>query len=329
MTIVVTLLTIYIKDYANKPLGSDESLVQFVIEPGMTFKQISQKLVDLGLVEELLPWQIFGRLSGVSHSIKAGEYTIQGNLSPVQLLNKLIKGQTVQFSLTAIEGWTFSQLWDAVNQHEKIKKTVDTKEELLEKLQLGHHPEGWFYPDTYHFPANTSDVDFFQRANNHMQEILEEEWNKRPENSPLATPEEALILASIVEKETSVDAERGLVAAVFSTRLKKDMRLQTDPTVIYGMGDSYDGNIRRKDLKTDTPYNTYVHKGLPPTPIALPSRASIAAAINPDESEAIFFVSKGDGTHHFSKTYDEHKDAVVKYQLGGNKSKYKANHKTK
>jgi len=322
-------MTVYIKDYANKPLSSDNSPVQFVIDPGMNFKQISQKLIELGMVTEKLPWQIFGRLSGVSHSLKAGEYTIQGNLSPVQLLNKLIKGQTVQFSLTTIEGWSFSQLWDAVSNHEKIKKTVTTKEGLIEKLKIDHHPEGWFYPDTYHFPANTTDVQFFERAYKYMQTVLQEEWQKRPQNSPLKSAEEALILASIVEKETSVDSERGMVAAVFSTRLKKDMRLQTDPTVIYGMGDSYDGNIRRKDLRTDTPYNTYVHKGLPPTPIALPSRASIAAAINPAESEAIFFVSKGDGTHHFSKTYSEHKDAVIKYQLGGNKSKYKADHKIK
>ena len=302
--------------------------MQLIIDPGMNFKQISQKLVELGVVRETLPWQFFGRLSGASHSLKAGEYTIQGNLSPVQLLNKLIKGETVQFSLTAIEGWTFNQLWQAVSKHEKIKHTVASKEELLEKLNLQNHPEGWFYPDTYHFPANTTDVDFFQRANNYMQRVLQEEWEDRPEDTPLGSPEEALILASIVEKETSVDSERGMVAAVFSTRLKRNMRLQTDPTVIYGMGDSYDGNIRRKDLKTDTPYNTYVHKGLPPTPIALPSRASISAAINPADSEAIFFVAKGDGTHYFSKTYEEHKDAVIKYQLGGNKNKYKANHKT-
>ncbi len=300
--------------------------MKLVIEPGMNFKQITQKLADLGVVNESLPWHVFGRMSGASNSIKAGEYTIRGNLSPVQLLNKLIKGDTIQFSLTVVEGWTFDQLWDAVLNHEKIKQTATSKQELLEELDITQHPEGWFYPDTYFFPANTTNVDFFKRAHEHMKNVLDEEWSARTENTPLQTPEEVLTLASIIEKETSVEEERSMVAAVFVTRLKRDMRLQTDPTVIYGLGDAYDGNIRRKDLREDTPYNTYVHKGLPPTPIALPSRASINAALHPADSEVIFFVSKGDGTHHFSKTYEEHRDAVVKYQLGGNKSKYKANH---
>ena len=227
-------------------------------------EQITQQLVERGLVAETLPWKIFGRLSGASNSIKAGEYTLRANLSPVQLLNKLTKGETIQFALTVIEGWTFKQLWEEVQKHEKIKQTATTQEELLKKLGLTHHPEGWFYPDTYHFPAGTTNVEFFQRAHDYMEKVLEEEWSNRPKDTPLQSAEEVLTLASIIEKETSVDDERNLVAAVFVTRLKRDMRLQTDPTVIYGMGDAYDGNIRRKDLKTDTPYNTYVHKGLPP-----------------------------------------------------------------
>lgn len=329
MTIVVTMLSIYFKDYANKPLSLSDEQVQLVVEPGMHFKQITQLLVDHGMVKETLPWQVFGRLSGASNSIKAGEYTLQANLSPVQLLNKLIKGDTVQFAMTVIEGWTFKQLWEEVQKHDKIKQVASTKEELLEMLGIEQHPEGLFYPDTYHFPAGTTNVEFFQRAYNYMSEVLQEEWSNRPEDTLLTSAEEVLTLASIIEKETSVDSERGLVAAVFNTRLKRDMRLQTDPTVIYGMGDAYNGNIRRKDLKADTPYNTYVHKGLPPTPIALPSRASIAAALNPADTEVIFFVSKGDGTHHFSKTYEEHRNAVIKYQLGGKKHKYQADHKSK
>ncbi len=322
------MLSIYFKDYANKPLSSSGKEVQLVIEPGMHFRQITQQLVERGLVAEKLPWKIFGRLSGASNSIKAGEYTLRANLSPVQLLNKLIKGETIQFGLTVIEGWTFKQLWEEVNKHEKIKQTAATRDELLELLELNQHPEGWFYPDTYHFPAGTSNVEFFQRAHDYMEKVLEEEWSNRPKDTPLQSAEEALTLASIIEKETSVDDERNLVAAVFITRLKRGMRLQTDPTVIYGMGDAYDGNIRRKDLKADTPYNTYVHKGLPPTPIALPGRASIAAALHPADTEVLFFVSKGDGTHHFSKTYDEHREAVIKYQLGGKKDKYQADHKS-
>ncbi len=302
--------------------------VQLVVEPGMHFKQITNLLVEAGVVKDILPWQIFGRLSGASSSIKAGEYTFQANLSPVQLLNKLIKGSTVQFALTVIEGWTFNQLWEEVNKHEKIKLVAQSKQELLELLKIEKHPEGLFYPDTYHFPAGTTNVEFFQRAHSYMKDVLQEEWAGRNKDTILKSADEVLILASIIEKETSVDDERELVAAVFNTRLKRNMRLQTDPTVIYGMGDEYKGNIRRKDLKTDTPYNTYVHKGLPPTPIALPSRASISAALHPADTEVIFFVSKGDGTHHFSKTYDEHRNAVIKYQLGGNKNKYQADHKS-
>jgi len=327
LTIVVTMLSIYIKDYANKPLSLSDKEIQLVVEPGMYFKQITRQLVERELVRETLPWQVFGRLSGASNSIKAGEYTLKANLSPVQLLYKLIKGDTVQFSLTVIEGWTFKQLWGEVQKHEKIKQIAATQEELLEMLELNQHPEGWFYPDTYYFPAGTTNVEFFQRAYDYMSEVLNEEWSNRPKDTPLKSVEEALTLASIIEKETSVEDERNLVASVFVTRLKRGMRLQTDPTVIYGLGNAYDGNIRRKDLKADTPYNTYVHKGLPPTPIALPSRASIAAALHPADSEFLFFVSKGDGTHHFSKTYGEHRDAVIKYQLGGEKDKYQADHK--
>lgn len=323
------MLSIYFKHYANEPLSLNDKEIQLVVEPGMHFKQITQQLVERGLVTETLPWQVFGRLSGASNTIKAGEYTLRANLSPVQLLNKLIKGDTIQFALTVIEGWTFKQLWDEVQKHEKIKHTAASPEALFEKLDLGVHPEGWFYPDTYHFPAGTTDVEFFRRAYDYMEYVLEEEWANRPEVTPLKSAEEALTLASIIEKETSVDSERELVAAVFVTRLEKGMRLQTDPTVIYGMGDTYKGNIQRKDLRADTPYNTYVHKGLPPTPIALPSRASIAAALHPAETDVLFFVSKGDGTHHFSKTYDEHREAVIKYQLGGKKDKYQANHKSK
>lgn len=322
------MMSVYFKDYANKPLSLNTNEVQFIVEPGMHFKQITQNLVESGLVKNTLPWEMFGRISGASNTIKAGEYTLKENLSPLQLLNKLTKGETVQFGLTVIEGWTFKQLWEVVQKHEKIKQITTSQEELLAMLDINKHPEGWFYPDTYHFPAGTTDVEFFQRAYNYMEQVLEEEWSKRPKETPLKSPEEVLTLASIIEKETSVDEERELVAAVFITRLKRNMRLQTDPTVIYGMGDAYNGNIRRKDLKADTPYNTYVHKGLPPTPIAMPSRASIAAALHPADSEVLFFVSKGNGTHHFSKTYEEHRKAVIKYQLNGKKNRYKADHKS-
>ncbi|MGI9227493.1 MAG: endolytic transglycosylase MltG [Gammaproteobacteria bacterium] len=325
ISVTITLLSIYYKHYADMPLSNNNAKINLIIEPGMSFNSISQQLKKFGLISNELPWNIFGRLNGATDEIKAGEYSIAQNLSPRQLLSKLIQGDTIQFSLTVVEGWTFKQLWEAVKKHEKITQTVKTQIELLEKLDFkNRHPEGWFYPDTYFFPTGTTDVDFFQRAFQHMIKVLDEEWPKRQGDVPLKSPNEALILASIIEKETSVEDERKMVAAVFVTRLKRGMRLQTDPTVIYGLGESYDGNIRRKDLKSDTPYNTYLHKGLPPTPIALPGRASITAALNPANSDVVYFVSKGDGTHHFSSTYEEHREAVIKYQLNGNKNLYKA-----
>lgn len=324
-SIAIILLSIYFKDYADRPLSSDSKEVTLTIPPGMSFKDVTQELFRHGLIKQKLTWDIFGRLSGATNAIKAGEYSFSTSLTPGQLLNKLVRGDTIQFSLTVIEGWTFKQLWAAVKQHDKIAHTVSSPEELLAKLDLkNQHPEGWFYPDTYHFPAGMTDVEFFQRAFQYMLKVLDEEWTNRKTDTLLKSPEEVLTLASIIEKETSVEDERTLVAAVFTTRLKRGMRLQTDPTVIYGMGESYDGNISRKYLKTDTPYNTYLHKGLPPTPIALPSRASIAAALNPADSEVVYFVAKGDGTHHFSSTYEEHREAVIKYQLKGNKDRYKA-----
>ena len=316
--IAIILLSIYFVDYAHHPLSDSDEEIHLSIVPGMSFSAVSQQLVQRGLLDEKLPWDIFGRLSGATNAVKAGEYLLPANLTPTQLLHRLISGDIIQFSMTVIEGWTFNQLWEAVKQHDKITHTVSTPAELLAKLALGDmHPEGWFYPDTYYFPAGTTDVDFFRRAFEHMVKVLNEEWSRRKQGIPIHSPHEALTLASIIEKETNADAERAIVAAVFITRLKRGMRLQTDPTVIYGMGELFNGDIRRQDLKADTPYNTYLHKGLPPTPIALPGRNAIAAALNPADSEAVFFVSKGDGTHHFSNTYEEHKEAVIKYQLKG------------
>ncbi len=325
ISITITLLSVYYKYYADMPLSTNSAKINFTIEPGMSFSGVTQKLKKFGLISNELPWNVFGRLNGATDVLKAGEYSITQNVSPRQLLGKLIQGDTIQYSLTVIEGWTFNQLWDAIKGHEKITQTVNTTDELLEKLDFNNrNPEGWFYPDTYNFSTGTTDVEFFQRAFKHMIKILDEEWPKRQADIPLKSPTEALILASIIEKETSVEDERTMVAAVFVTRLKRGMRLQTDPTVIYGLGESYDGNIRRKDLKSDTPYNTYLHKGLPPTPIALPSRASIAAALAPADVDVVYFVSKGDGTHYFSSTYEEHRKAVIKYQLKGNENLYKA-----
>lgn len=322
---VFIALVVYFEDYADRPFSEEFDEVRLVIVPGMSFREVTQELHEQGLIGNTWSWDTFARMRGTAHEIKAGEYLFSTVLTPRQLLDKLVRGDAIPFSITIIEGSTFKQLWDAVKKNDKITQTVDSPEELLEKLDLkSRHPEGWFYPDTYHFSRGITDIQFFRHVSRHMRKVLDEEWANRKEGLPIHSPEEALILASIIEKETSLDRERAMVAAAFATRLKRGMRLQADPTVIYGMGETFTGNISRKDLKTDTPYNTYIHKGLPPTPIALPSRASIAAALNPADSEKMYFVSKRDGTHHFSSTYKEHRTAVIRYQLKGCKDCYRA-----
>ena len=317
------VLTVYLKDYADRPLSEEFRDVRLQIAPGMSFKSATSELIEHGMIDGAWSWRIFASLSGVTHKIKAGEYLLSATLTPRQLLRKLVQGDTIRYSITVIEGSTFKQLWDAIKGNDKITQTLGSPVELQEKLGLDDaNPEGWFYPDTYHFSSGITDLQFFQRIHKHMRRVLDEEWVSRKGELPIVSPKEALILASIIEKETSVDQERNLIAAVFSNRLKRGMRLQADPTVIYGMGELFDGDLSRKDLKTETPYNTYTRKGLPPTPIALPSRASIAAALNPANSEMIYFVSKRDGTHHFSSTYKEHRAAVIKYQLRGCKQCY-------
>jgi UPF0755 protein len=224
----------------------------------------------------------------------------------------------VQHALTIIEGWTFKQLMAAVRRHQALTQTLAGVEEQEVMSRLGleaMHPEGWFYPDTYHFPKGTTDAEFLRRAHQRMTTFLQTAWEKRDKDLPLDSPYQALILASIIEKETGVPSERSKIAGVFIRRLRKGMRLQTDPTVIYGMGERYDGNIRRRDLVTDTPYNTYVHKGLTPTPIAMPSGMAIEAALHPEDGTALYFVATGDGGHHFSNTLEAHNEAVRKYQL--------------
>ena len=257
--------------------------------------------------------------------LKVGEYDLPPGTTPIDLLHLFVSGKTVQYGLTLLEGWSFKQVRAAIAAQPQIVQTLAGVDDAGVMVRLGApgmHPEGWFYPDTYHFPRGTTDVEFLRRAHTLMQETLEREWSQRSEGLPLKTPYEALILASIVEKETGVPEERPLIAAVFIGRLNKGMRLQTDPTVIYGMGDRYDGNIRKSDLLRDTPYNTYTRAGLPPTPIAMPSAAAIHAVLHPADSDALYFVATGEGRHHFSATYEEHRAAVIKYQLGGNASRY-------
>lgn len=313
--------------FQTQPISLSEDSVQFTIPSGSTIRQVAQKLADKGYIEDPLMFIALARLYNDGSHIKAGEYRILPDQSPQDLIDLFRKGNSIQYSFTIIEGWTFNQLLDAIRQNDVLTHTVDdmtTREIMAEISSPDEHPEGRFLPDTYRFPRGTSDISFLKRAYSTMQHELQKEWAKRDKNLPLKTPYEALILASIIEKETGAAFERPLIAAAFIQRLKKNMRLQTDPTIIYGLGAGFDGNIRYKDLRKDTPYNTYLHKGLPPTPIALPGIDSIRAALHPAQSEAIYFVAKGDGTHHFSTTLKEHNAAVSKYQLKGRKPKRKA-----
>ncbi len=290
----------------------------FEVKPGASLGQVANALKARGLIDypRYLSW--WGRWNGVSGQLHVGEYHIEPGMTVLTLLDHMVKGQVLQHSLTVIEGWTFKQLMQAINSNEKLLHTLKGLSPAQIMTQLGvadEHPEGRFYPDTYRFPSGMSDLDFLKRAYSAMSARLEQEWSQRAEGLPYQSPYEALIMASIVERETGVPAERDVIAGVFVRRLQLGMRLQTDPTVIYGIGDSYDGDIRRRDLQTDTPYNTYTRYGLPPTPIAMPSGAAINAALHPAAGVALFFVAKGDGAHQFSATLAEHEAAVQAYLL--------------
>lgn len=301
-------------------LNIQDASLDYSIKSGSSLSAVIYDLTNKNIISHprYLLW--YARLNGLSNKMKTGDYRLTKELTVKEFLDNIFTGKVIQFSLTIIEGWSFDQLLDAVNKHPHIKHTVsnNSKDEIMMKLELeGVHYEGQFLPDTYHFPKQLLDVEFLKRAYLSMQRVLNKEWNKRAPNSIYKNPYEALIMASIVEKETGKASERQEISGVFVRRLKKRMRLQTDPTVIYGMGDKYKGNIRKRDLLRDTPYNTYRRRGLPPTPIALPGRDAIYAALHPAEGKTLYFVARGDGSHHFSETLKEHNKAVIKYQLKG------------
>jgi UPF0755 protein len=256
----------------------------------------------------------------LADKLKAGEYKLEAEMRPDDLLKHFVSGKTLQYSLSLIEGKTFKDLKALIRQHPNLEQTLTDADyaSIMEKLgaPAGTHPEGWFYPDTYLFPRKTTDLEFLRRSYQDMQRYLQQAWDNREPNPYLKTPYDALILASIVEKETGLPQERPLVASVFLNRLEKKMLLQTDPTVIYGIGDKYDGNIRKVDLQTDTPYNTYTRAGLPPTPIAMPGKAAIDAVMHPATSAMFYFVATTPGgASKFSATLEEHNQAVREYIL--------------
>jgi UPF0755 protein len=301
------------------PLELRREVVTFDIPNGAKLKASAQLINEAGV--EISPW-LFTAAAKATRSeakLKAGSYEVREGLTLWQLLKKLTRGDVNQGEIRLPEGWTFRQFRQRLNNTPDLQHTTEkmTDAELLQALQLPTpNPEGLFFPDTYLFNKNSKDIDILKRAHHIMLTRLEAEWTQRDANLPYRTPYEALTMASIVEKETGKAADRGLVAAVFVNRLKRGMRLQTDPTVIYGMGTRFDGNIRKADLQTDTPYNTYTRNGLPPTPISMPSLASLQAALHPAESEALYFVARGDGSSQFSRTLEEHNQAVNRYQRG-------------
>lgn len=305
--------------WINHSLPLASPTLDLSVEPGTTPRGVAQDLVKSGVQSsaDLLYWWF--RLSGQARQIKAGNYELETGLSPRSLLAKLTRGEEALRSVTLVEGWTFKQVRAALLKAEHLKADTDGLEAkvIMEKLgQPGRHPEGRFYPDTYTYAKNSSDLKVFLRAMHAMDKQLAQAWQARSTDSPLKTPDELLILASIVEKETGLASDRDMVASVFSNRLRLGMMLQTDPTVIYGMGDKFDGNLRRRDLQTDTPWNTYTRAGLPPTPIAMPGKASLMAAAQPASSRALYFVARGDGSSQFSDSLDAHNRAVNKFQRG-------------
>lgn len=316
---VLGWLSLDYRAFKDTPFAVPAEGLVYEVAPGRSVRAIAGDLESRGIIGNAAYLEWLARRSGVAARLHAGEYRIDAGTLPEAFLRQLVSGKVVQHSLTVVEGWTFRQMLAAVRAHPVLVQTLheQSPEQIMAVLGYpGEHPEGRFLPDTYHFPRGTTDRDFLRRAYAAMQRTLEREWSGRAADLPLKTPYEALILASIIERETGAVDERARIAGVFVRRLQKGMRLQTDPTVIYGIGADFDGDIRTRDLRTDTPYNTYTRSGLPPTPIALPGAAAIHAALHPADGDELYFVSKGDGSHQFSATLEEHNRAVRRYQLG-------------
>ncbi|MDO9164753.1 MAG: endolytic transglycosylase MltG [Rhodoferax sp.] len=305
--------------WLNQPLAVNADTVDLSVEPGTSVRGVAQAVSDAGVQvsPSLLYWWF--RLSGEARQIKAGSYEIERGISPRSLLRKLVRGEEALRAVTLVEGWNFVQVRAALSKAEQLKPETQglTPDLIMTALgKPGVHPEGRFFPDTYTYAKGSSDLAVLKRAMRTMDKRLEAAWSQRLPDTPLTSPEQALILASIVEKETGRGSDRAMIAGVFTTRLRIGMMLQTDPTVIYGLGESFDGNLRRRDLQTDTPWNTYTRAGLPPTPIAMPGKAALLAAVQPAPTKALYFVARGDGTSQFSASLDEHNRAVNKYQRG-------------
>jgi UPF0755 protein len=304
--------------FLDAPVTVPDRGLIYDIAPGTAFAAVSNDLGERGVITHPRIFRWFARLTGDANKVHAGEYRIDTGITPLQLLQKFVSGDVQLYSFTIVEGWTYRDLVSGLRRHEAIVQSLGDEDwpGFLESLGTeATHPEGLFLPETYRFPKGTSDIEILRQAYDMMARTLEAEWDNRTAELPLADPYEALILASIIERETAREDERGKIAGVFVRRLRKGMRLQTDPTVIYGIGPDFDGNLTRRHLQTSTPYNTYTLGGLPPTPIAMPGKAAIRAALNPAPGPELYFVATGfsDGSHKFSSTSKEHEAAVAEY----------------
>jgi len=311
-------LAAYVQWYLNAPVRVAAFPVEFEIAPGTGLRGTVRALQKAGIDVRPLHFEILARAAGRATSLKAGNYELTEPVSPKELLDKLTRGEVTQAEITIIEGWTFAQLRATLDASPLLRHESAglSDVDLMQRLgAAGRHPEGLFFPDTYLFARQSSDLAVLRRALHAMQRHLDQEWVTRDPQVPYKTAYEALIMASIVEKETGSPGERDQIAGVLVNRLRIGMALQADPTVIYGLGESFDGNLKRVHLTTDGPYNTYTRPGLPPTPIALPGRASLHAALRPASTPALYYVSRGDGTSEFSRSLEEHNRAVTKYQL--------------
>ncbi|HUX62738.1 endolytic transglycosylase MltG [Sulfuricella sp.] len=303
--------------FANTPVHLPQSPYEFTLKHGSSLRTIAKQFSAEGLIPE--PWSfiVLAKILGKEGDIKAGNYQLDRELTPFQLVQKITKGDVSQSEIVFIEGWNFSQMRKALDEHPAIRHDTTglSDRELLNRLGVQEESaEGLFFPDTYYFSNGMSDLSVLKRAYQIMEQRLADAWRERRPNLPYSTPYEALIMASIVEKETGRSGERPMIAAVFINRLRTGMRLQTDPTVIYGLGETFDGNLHKRDLTTDNAYNTYTRSGLPPGPISMPGWASLNAALHPGATSALYFVSRGDGTHQFSSSLTEHNQAVARYQ---------------
>ncbi|WP_184038430.1 endolytic transglycosylase MltG [Chitinivorax tropicus] len=302
--------------FANSPLPVGQYPKTFTIRHDSNLRAVTRQLTHQKVLNEPWSFWLLARLSGRSTQLKAGSYQLTEAITPLILLDKLQKGDFHLSVVTIIEGWTFRQMREALDRHAHLRHDTQglTDEEILNRLDIPQrNPEGLFFPDTYFAALGSSDLQILRRAHETMQQHLEEAWNERAADLPYRDAYEALIMASLIEKETGRASDRTLIGGVFVNRLKKGMRLQTDPSVIYGLGAKFDGDLRKADLQNDTPYNTYTRGGLPPTPIALPGLQSLQAAVNPARTDALYFVARGDGSSHFSGSLDEHNRAVDKY----------------